>query len=52
MLFLKLKLDTKEGTGIEGAHLHVFIEIIKKNYRKKRWNCRWEKMSKVLVENK
>ena len=35
-LFLKLKLGTKEGTGIEGAHLHVFIKIIKKNYRKKR----------------
>ena len=35
MLFLELKLDTKEGTANERTHLHIFIKFIKKIKEKK-----------------
>ena len=33
------------------THLFIFIIFIKKNERKRQWNCRWEKMSKAMEEN-
>ena len=53
MLFLELKLKTKEGTANEGTHLFIFIKFIKKKWKKQQqWNSRWEKMSKATEENK
>ena len=53
MLFLELKLKTKEGTANEGTHLFIFIKCIKKKWKKQQqWNSRWEKMSKATEENK
>ena len=51
MLFLELKLNTKEGTGNERTDWFIFIKFIKKKPRKKKqWNCRREKMRKVKEE--
>ena len=53
MLFLERILDTKEGTANERTDLHIFIKCIKNvKEKKKQWNCRWDKMSKAIVENK
>ena len=35
LLFLDLKLDTKESTANEGTHLHIFIKFITKIIKKK-----------------
>ena len=35
LLFLELKLGTKEGTANERTHLHIFAKFVKKNQRKK-----------------
>ena len=54
LLFLESTLNTKQDTAQERTHLFVFVKCIKKNWGKKRWTCRWEKIKKkkTIEENK
>ena len=49
MLFLESKLNTKEGTANDRAHLFIFTKFIKKKPIKK---LQMRKMSKAIKENK
>ena len=52
MLFLELKLKTKEGTANERTHLFMFIRFIKKNWKKQQqWIAdekKWVKQQKKI----
>ena len=52
LLFLELKLSAKPGPSNEKNYLFIFIKFIKKLKKEKKRNCRWEKMSKAIEENK
>ena len=54
LLFLKLKLDAKEGTANGRTHLHIFIKFIKKNKKnseitaEKKWAKQKKKINRKL----
>ena len=46
LLFLDMKLNTKQGTAKNRIHIFLFIKCIRKSLSKgKQWTCRWEKMN-------
>ena len=47
-----IEIRHKKGTATEGTHLHIFSKFIIKINKKTQWDCKWEKMSIAMKENK
>ena len=52
LIKIVIKLNTKQCTAKEKTHLCIFIKCIKKNFKKKQWACKWERMTKAIENNK